>query len=124
MTDGSLSPNVTELSWGQIVIEGKRTFKDAKLYPGGAQEWDWNETGTKHVPGIQTSDVQDLIEHGARVIVLGIGMYEQLRVSAEAMQLLKKTGIPTHILQTRKAVQKYNELCASNPVGGLFHTTC
>jgi hypothetical protein len=124
MTDESLSPTITKLSWGQIVVEGKRTFKDAKLYPGGAREWDWNETGTKHVPGIQTADVQDLIEQGARVIVFGIGMYEQLRVSAEVLQLLKEAGIPTHILQTKKAVHKYNELCASQPVGGLFHTTC
>ncbi|UCG52335.1 MAG: Mth938-like domain-containing protein [Candidatus Latescibacterota bacterium] len=124
MTLENRSPRVTELSWGQIAIEGERSFKDAKLYPGGAREWDWNETGTRHVPGVQSADVQELIDHGARVIVIGKGMYEQLRVSEQALELLKQNGIATHILQTKKAVEKYNELRVTEPVGGLFHTTC
>lgn len=35
------SPRITRLSWGHLEIEGGRAFKDAKLYPGGAREWDW-----------------------------------------------------------------------------------
>jgi hypothetical protein len=34
------SPAITHLQWGQIEVEGKR-YKDAKLFPGGAREWDW-----------------------------------------------------------------------------------
>lgn len=29
------SPRIKSLSWGDIHLEGGRTFKDAKLYPGG-----------------------------------------------------------------------------------------
>jgi hypothetical protein len=47
-------------------VEGHPPFKDAKVFPGGAREWDWRETGTRHVPGIQPADVQELIEHGAK----------------------------------------------------------
>src|SRR5690606_40772234 len=47
------SPRISRLSWGQIEVAGHGAFKDAKLYPGGAREWDWSETGTRHVPGIQ-----------------------------------------------------------------------
>ncbi len=47
------SPKITHLSWGRLEVEGQDgPFKDAKLYPGGAREWDWNETGTSHEPGI------------------------------------------------------------------------
>jgi hypothetical protein len=47
------SPRITSLPWGRIETEDGRAFKDAKLWPGGGREWDWAETGTSHVPGIQ-----------------------------------------------------------------------
>jgi hypothetical protein len=63
-------------------------FKDAKLFPGGAREWDWSETGTAHVPGIQPTDVTELLEHGATVVVLSKGVYERLRVCPETLKML------------------------------------
>jgi hypothetical protein len=54
--------------------------KDFKLYPGGGREWDWNETGTRHVPGIQPADVEELFAHGATVVVLSRGMDLRLHV--------------------------------------------
>ena len=68
----ALSPRITNLSWGSLDVEGN-SFRDAKLFPGGSREWDWNETGTRHVPGIQPSDVEELLEHGATVVVLSRG---------------------------------------------------
>jgi len=44
---------VSSFRWGQIVVSADRTFKDARLYPGGVEEWDWGKTGTRHDPGIQ-----------------------------------------------------------------------
>src|SRR6185437_2288414 len=67
------SPRISHLSWGHIEVEGHPPFKDAKIFPGGAREWDWRETGTRHAPGIQPADVQELIEHGARTVVLSNG---------------------------------------------------
>ena len=64
-----ISPRISRLSWGHIEVDGHPPFKDAKIFPGGAREWDWRETGTRHVPGIQPADVQELIEHGARAVV-------------------------------------------------------
>jgi hypothetical protein len=46
------SPRILDTGWGRIRIDGHGTFKDAKLYPGGARAWDWNETGTRHKPGV------------------------------------------------------------------------
>ena len=62
------SPRIAHLSWGRLEVEGHPTFKDAKLFPGGARAWDWRETGTEHVPGIQSADVEELLEHGATVL--------------------------------------------------------
>jgi hypothetical protein len=61
------SPRISHLSWGCIEIEGYPPFKDVKIFPGGAREWDWRETA-RHVPGIQPADVQELIERGAKAV--------------------------------------------------------
>jgi hypothetical protein len=124
MDDSSQSPRISHLSWGRLEVEGQGAFKDAKLYPGGARAWDWRETGTRHVPGIQAADVQELLEHGAEVVVLSKGILERLRVCPETLDLLKRTGIPAHVLPTEDAVRLYNELAAEQKVGGLFHSTC
>ena len=119
-----MSPRISPSSWGRLEVDGEQVFKDAKLFPGGAREWDWGETGTAHVPGIQPADVEELLEHGASVVVLSKGNLERLRVCPETLKLLKDKGIATHVLQTEQAIQRYNELRESERVGGLFHSTC
>lgn len=118
------SPRITQFSWGKLDVEGYPRFKDAKLFPGGAREWDWSETGTRHIPGIQPADVKELLEEGAEVVVLSKGVHERLQVCPETLQLLAKKGIPTHVLQTEEAIRLYNELRKNERVGGLFHSTC
>jgi hypothetical protein len=124
MVAKSQSPRITHVSWGRLEVEGGGRFKDAKVYPGGAREWDWRETGTRHVPGIQPADVEELLAEGAEVLVLSKGVLEQLRVCPETLALLNKRGIPAHVLPTEEAVRLYNELAAKERVGGLFHSTC
>lgn len=119
------SPQVTHFSWGRLNIEGyEKSFKDAKLFPGGAREWDWNETGTRHVPGIQPTDVLELLEHGATVVVLSKGVLHRLRTCPETLQMLRERGIPAHVLPTEAAIKLYNELSHIEPVGALIHSTC
>jgi hypothetical protein len=119
----SSSPPITHLSWGQIEVEGQR-YKDAKLFPGGSREWDWRETGTQHRPGIQPADVTELLEKGAKVLILSQGMWKMLQVEPQTLQMLKDKEIEVHILQTELAAKLYNKLRETYPVGGLFHSTC
>ena len=65
MNPATPSPRITGRSWGRLDVEGGLTFKDAKLFPGGAREWNWDETGTQHNPGILAADVQELIRSAA-----------------------------------------------------------
>jgi len=118
------SPRIARLSWGHIEVEGHPLFRDAKVFPGGAREWDWRETGTRHEPGIQPADVQELVEHGAKTIVLSKGIWERLQVCPETLEVLANNGVEVEVLQTEAAVKRFNELCETVPVGGLFHSTC
>jgi hypothetical protein len=123
-TDGR-SPRIKHVSWGRLEVEGKaEPYKDAKLFPGGSREWNWRETGTGHSPGIQPADLQELLDHGAKIVVLSRGMKECLQVPGETLEFLKERSIEAHVLPTADAVQLYNRLVEKEPVGGLFHTTC
>lgn len=147
------SPKILKIEWGAMSIEGFGDGKDFKLFPGGefltfqqnsfndylpisffkrfigAEEWDWNKTNTKHDPGIQPKDVQDLLDHGAEVIVLSQGMDRVLKTAQETLDFLKgrnmKPGTDYFIEETREAVKRYNSLASENKkVGSLIHSTC
>ncbi|MDX1622682.1 MAG: Mth938-like domain-containing protein [Gemmatimonadota bacterium] len=121
----SRSPRIEEISWGELRVEGRDApYKDAKLWPGGSREWDWNETGTGHVPGVQPADVEELLEHGAETVVLGRGMMGALQVKEETLEMLEDRGVDVHVERTKEAVRRYNELAAAEPVGALIHSTC
>jgi hypothetical protein len=125
MQQQSRSPKVLRLSWGRLEVEGQDyPFKDAKLFPGGAREWDWKETGTSHEPGIQPTDVEEVLKHGVTAVVFGRGFYERLQVQPEALQELEERNITAHVGQTEQAVRLYNELSKSERVGALIHSTC
>jgi hypothetical protein len=125
-----LSPRVTGLSWGRLDVDDPRggaetsRYKDAKLWPGGARAWDWRETGTEHEPGIQPADVEELLDHGATVIILSRGMLGRLGVMPETLRLLESRGVRSEVAQTEEAVRLYNELRERERVAALFHTTC
>jgi hypothetical protein len=118
------SPRITAVAWGRIEVEGAGAFRDAKVFPGGAREWDWSETGTEHAPGVQPTDVRELLDHGATTIVLSQGMLKRLKICPETSELLKRRGVAVHVLPTQDAVDLYNDLRATERVAGLFHTTC
>jgi hypothetical protein len=105
-------------------VEGLDPGKDFKLYPGGGRSWDWSETGTHHRPGIQPADVEEFVAGGATVVVLSRGMLRRLHVHPRTVQFLEDRGVTVNVAETTAAVRIYNDLADSEPVAGLFHTTC
>ncbi|MGM0546857.1 MAG: Mth938-like domain-containing protein [Bacteroidota bacterium] len=118
------SPKINSIAWGKIITADGNTYKDAKLFPGGSREWDWNETGTRHSPGTQPTDVEELITHGAQQVILSQGYHQRLGVCQETTDLLTNKGITFYILETSKAVKKYNSIRKKYPTGALIHSTC
>ena len=119
---------ITSISWGrmEVTTNGKiYKFKDCKVWPGGTKAWDWNLTGTHHQPGIQPSDIEEILEQGVEVMVLSRGMQMMLHVCRETEELMQSQGIEYYIEETTKAVKKYNELVDEGKrAGGIFHSTC
>ncbi len=119
------SPKINHIEWGKMKVEGFGHGKDMKLWPGGGREWDWRETDTHHVPGIQIADVEELVEHGAQVVVLTRGMELRLQTCSETLEWLRKRRVAYHVEETNDAVHLYNKLAEQDArVAGLFHSTC
>ncbi len=120
-----VSPRISALSWGHMTVTGVGSGKDFKLWPGGGRAWDWRETGTQHVPGIQPADVAELLDKGSEAVVLSRGMLRMLGTCEATLVLLQDAGVDVHVAETREAVAIYNALAARGmAVGGLFHSTC
>lgn len=124
MKNKKVSPKINSIEWGKITVSDGSTYKDAKLFPGGARTWDWTETGTHHIPGIQPADLQELLDKGAEAVVLSKGFNERLQVSDDTIEFLAQKKIPYFILQTEEAIKKYSHLRTDIPVGALIHSTC
>jgi hypothetical protein len=125
VTQASPSPRILALSWGHMEIDGLGAGKDFKLFPGGGRAWDWAETGTRHVPGIQPADVEELLANEATTVVLSRGMDERLDVDPRTLAMLEERSVTVHVAETREAAKLYNELVDSTVlVGDLFHSTC
>lgn len=119
------SPRITHLEWGEVRAEGLVPARDLKLWPGGGRAWDWRETGTHHVPGIQVADVKELLENGARTLILTRGMQLVLQTCPETLEYLSAQSVRVHVAETNEASRVYNELAKQGEaVGGLFHSTC
>ena len=105
-------------------------FKDCKAWVDktGAtrvKAWDWRETGTRHRPGVQRADVQEIIDAGVDAVVVTQGVNGVLECQSETMEHLKSCEVEVWHLLTPLAVLKFNSLVAEGrAVGGVFHSTC
>jgi hypothetical protein len=125
VTEVHESPLIGDNRWGVIEVDHAGHFKDVKLWPGGAKEWDWDETGTRHVPGIQPADVMDLLEGDPEVVVLSRGRERRLQTCEETLELLQARDITVVQEETSVAITEYNRLAQSGRrVAALIHSTC
>jgi hypothetical protein len=121
----SRSPRVLSDSWGKLEIEDLGAVRDAKLWPGGGRPWDWNETGTRHEPGIQPADLDDLLVHAPEIVILSRGREERLQACAETFTALEERGVDVEWHETSRAIEIYNTLAVQGRrVAALLHSTC
>src|SRR5215831_13328347 len=96
-------PRIVQISCGRMEVEGLGTGKDFKLYPGGGRAWDWAETGTRHSPGTQPADAEELLAHGATVVVLSQSMDKRLQVHPATLRYLEERSVMVHVAESCEA---------------------
>lgn len=73
-----------------------------KLYPGGGREWNWRKTDTHHVPGIQLTVIQELLENGSEFFVQSRGMQLVLQTCRETIEKLNELSI-SHVIKIKRS---------------------
>ena len=102
-----------EQSEGRIQVSflgEKSIYADAIIWPIGHKNWDWNLSDTHHDPGIQLSNVQELvIDYECNFVILSKGFDNILQTSNEAINWLETNKINYAILNSLDAIELYND---------------
>ncbi len=121
-----LYTNAHGLTIKQAVSSSKND--DIVVYPTGSKVWNWHShiPHTSHRPGTLPIDVKELVEdHHVDIVILSKGVEEVLQIDPSTINYLNNHKKQFYVLETRKAIVKYNELVdQGKKVCGLFHTTC
>lgn len=116
---------VDSFSFGSITVDGKEYRRDLFLLPDGTVR---QRKGGFWIFGshdIKKEEVEELSKAGAEVMVVGIGTNSMAKVSKDAKDYIEKAKLELHVLPSREAVTKYNELVEQKKkAGALIHITC
>ncbi len=119
------SLRILSSGWGKTEVENLGRGKDFKLWPGGGRNWDWSEYGTEHRSGVPPAEVEELVAHGSRVVILTTGRLNRLKIQETTLEYLKEKGVEVVVVRTGNGIKRYNEYINKGfKVGGLFHSTC
>ncbi len=113
------------ISFGKVVVSGQ-SFKDILIIE--EQVIPRNKGTLKAIYGtshlIRKEEVETLLKGKPEAIVIGTGFAGMVRVDKDLIKKLEKKGSKVYALNSRDAVNKFNELAGKKRVNALIHTTC
>lgn len=118
-------PRCSDTGFGWIEIDGERYEHDVLIRLDGTikkrkKQLSKRIYGTSHT--ISLDEAKHVYEEGARVLVVGTGQDDNVRLSPEAEGYFERRGCGVQLLATPAAIGVWNE--AGEVAIGLFHVTC
>ena len=98
--------HIDSYQFGKIVINGKVYDKDCLIVGDCVHANWWRKQG--HV--LDPEDLQPVIETRPAILIVGCGSLGLMKVSEDTRRVLKQENIEFFVLETDKAVEKFNEL--------------
>ncbi len=114
-------PRIDAYKFGCIEIDGQAYTSDVIVLPSGVEaNWRRAEGHT-----LAASDLTAVLKAAPRVLVIGQGVYGQMRVPGETLRRLEEAGIEVTCGPTGQAVEIYNaRLGRGEHVAAALHLTC
>jgi len=116
---------IDELTFGSIVIEGRKYRRDVLIFVDGTVK---NRRGGFLIFGsheIKERELQELSHGQPEVIVVGTGTDGAAHIAAEAKSWAKANKVNLLVQASYDAIGKLNELAEQKKkVAGLIHITC
>lgn len=120
-----MKPKIDGVEFGSITIAGDAIDHDVLIRLSGKVKKRKKKLskavyGTSHT--ISRDEVKHIFEKGAERLIIGSGHEDNVRLSEEAAEYLKKKKVSVSLAATPVAIKRWNR--ATGAVIGLFHITC
>lgn len=111
--------NIDRYDFGKMIIDGKLYKKDLIILPDKIIDNWLREEG--HL--LKVSDLFEVFGINFDTLIIGTGAYGFMKISEDLIEKLNDMKIEYYILETPKAVKKFNEIRNKIKIGA-FHLTC
>ena len=113
--------HIDSYQFGKIVIDGVSYDSDC-LITGNSVRSNWLR---KQGHSLAEEDLETVIAAAPSVLVVGCGASAMMKVPDQTRQFLQKHNIKLEALDTKRAVQRFNELSqAGVNAAAALHLTC
>ena len=113
--------HIDSYQFGEIVIDGVSYNSDCLIITGTVEANWWRRQGHS----LSTEDLKTVFKAAPSVLIVGCGASGLMKVPEQTRLALQENGIRLEALDTKKAVQKFNELSQTNTnVAAALHLTC
>jgi hypothetical protein len=116
---------VEGLSFGSIIVGGKKYRRDVILLPDGTVKQRKGGFWMFGSHRFKRSEIEELSKAGAEEIVIGTGTNSKARLSNEAKSYVGQSRLQLHTLPSYEAVPEFNNLVeVGKKVAAIIHITC
>ncbi|MGD2057190.1 MAG: MTH938/NDUFAF3 family protein [Anaerolineales bacterium] len=115
-----MPPEIQSYRFGNIKVDGESYQKDVIIFPDRVRSNWWREEGHSLVP----VDLQEVFAVDADVLIIGQGAYGRMKVPQETRARIKAEGFDLVALNTKDAVETYNQRRDHERVIAALHLTC
>lgn len=112
---------IDSYNFGEIVIDGRRYFRDLILFPERVESGWWRREGHN----LSVEDLEEVLKEKPEILIVGTGYAGLMKVSKEVRDRVKALGIELIVQRTEEACRTYNNLIQSGrKVVAALHLTC
>ena len=114
------TPSIDSYRFGRIVIDNQPYSRDVIILPDRVIPNWWRREGHS----LRAADLEEVLDAGPDLLVVGQGVYGRMAVTDEARQTLEQAGIELVAQPTKQACETYNQLRDRKAVAAALHLTC
>ena len=111
---------IDSYSFGDIEIDGDRYTNDVKVFPDRVEDNWWRKEGHSLHP----DDIEDIIEKGPDVLVVGTGAYGRMKIPSKTRKYIESEDIELIMEKSGNACETYNEISEEKMAVAAIHLTC
>lgn len=115
---------IEEYQFGRVKVDDAVYTDDVIISPDGVNDSWWREKGHE----VSNVDLDPVLEENPDIVIIGTGARGVMKVRPDARQTLEQKCDQVHVLDTHKAVERYNQLqdkeTGRRRVVAVLHLTC